>query len=161
MSHKNINVCISTVLLMNTFFLAASAGKDEGKTDFNTSLLSRLKSVEAEASEYKKKLAQQITLNEKLHGEIGGLKEDLDRISHSSRGESVNETLMHELKIERTQNSRLQLKICEMEKFLADYGLVWVGSNREREQGLLSSQYKVLILITITIVCIILFIVQR
>jgi hypothetical protein len=50
----------------------------------------------------------------------------------------VNETLLHELKIERTQNSRLQLKICEMEKFLADYGLVWVGSSREREQGLSS-----------------------
>jgi len=117
-------------------FSATSMGKEEIKTDFTTSLLSRLKSVEAEASEYKKKLAQQISLNEKLHGEIGGLKEDLDRISHSSKNESVTETLLHELKIERTQNSRLQLKICEMEKFLADYGLVWVGSSREREQGL-------------------------
>jgi len=119
-------------------FSATSMGKEEIKTDFTTSLLSRLKSVEAEASEYKKKLAQQISLNEKLNGEIGGLKEDLDRISHSSKNESVNETLLHELKIERTQNSRLQLKICEMEKFLADYGLVWVGSSREREQGLSS-----------------------
>ena len=35
-----------------------------------------------------------------------------------------------DLKSERDQSARLQLKICEMEKFLADYGLVWVGSGR-------------------------------
>jgi hypothetical protein len=42
-----------------------------------------------------------------------------------------------DLKSERDQSARLQLKICEMEKFLADYGLVWVGSGRHNGQYLM------------------------
>ena len=42
-----------------------------------------------------------------------------------------------DLKSERDQSARLQLKICEMEKFLADYGLVWVGSGRHNGQYLI------------------------
>ena len=40
-------------------------------------------------TDYKKKLAQQISLNEKLHGELSGLKEDLQRLARESSSQSL------------------------------------------------------------------------
>ena len=39
--------------------------------------------------DYKKKLAQQISLNERLHGEVNGLKEDVSRLSRESSSQSL------------------------------------------------------------------------
>ena len=39
--------------------------------------------------DYKKKLAQQISLNEKLHGEMSGFKEDLQRLARESSSQSL------------------------------------------------------------------------
>lgn len=104
---------------------------DSNKIDFTTSLLTRMKHLEAEAADYKKTLAHQISANEKLISEVEYLKSDIERLSQADSAEGNHGkrlSLLQELKLEREQNSRLQMKIYEMERFLADYGLVWVGS---------------------------------
>jgi hypothetical protein len=86
-------------------------------TDFTTTLLTRLKLVETEAKEARRKLVEQITYNGKLEREIVDLK------SFSVSPQDV----LDDLETARQQNRHLQHKIREMEKFLADYGLEWVG----------------------------------
>ena len=50
-------------------------------------------------------------------------------------GESQSTKLLEEVKELREVNEDLEAQLCDMEKFLADYGLVWVdigsGSGRE------------------------------
>ena len=84
-------------------------------TDFNTSLINRLKIVEKDAADMRKQLAQQLTLNERLHGEMNALKQQLKLIDNK---DASNEVLM-EFKSYKEKNSKLELQICEMEKFLA------------------------------------------
>lgn len=88
-------------------------------TDFNTSIISRLAAAESEVKEYRRKLAEQLEANTKLENEVGELRQLAD---------DPTETL-DELKAVRTQNKRLQNQIHEMEIFLSDYGLVWVGND--------------------------------
>eukprot|EP01031_Cornospumella_fuschlensis_P049827 gene49827-60992_t len=104
---------------------AQSSAKPALTTDFTTTLLQRLRVVEAEAAESRQLLSEQIVYNEKLEREIDALK----LITGNAGQAHINE--MEQL---RTQNLALKRQIAEMEGFLADYGLVWVGkqSNQER-----------------------------
>jgi hypothetical protein len=90
-----------------------------GNTDFNSSIINRLRVAETEVKEYRRKLVEQIEINTKLEDEIGELKQLADDPSDT----------LNELRDARTRNKRLQYQIHEMEAFLNDYGLVWVGND--------------------------------
>lgn len=93
------------------------ANSTTGPTDFNTSILTRLQTVEADNKNLRRQLAEQLSYNEKLEKDVVDLKS------------LVNdpEELKEELEYFRNKNRELQTKIKEMEAFLADYGLEWVG----------------------------------
>ena len=90
-----------------------------GGGDFNSSIIARLKQVEVDAKEARMKLAEQISINEKLREE----NETLRTLTTNP------DTAMKETTELRRQVTQLKVKIQEMEVFLGDYGLVWVGSN--------------------------------
>lgn len=87
-------------------------------TDFTTTIINRLKVVETEAKNARKQLAEQVVYNEKLELEIVNLQ----AVCAGSEG------VLDEMTALRKQNVNLKSKLREMEKFLSDYGLVWVGS---------------------------------
>ncbi len=89
--------------------------------DFTTSLVSRLKLVEAEAKESRRQLAQQISYNQKLEQEVIDLRCLVN----------TPDDLVEEVTDLKVHNRLLQHKIREMESFLSDYGLTWVGSGGE------------------------------
>jgi hypothetical protein len=90
-------------------------------TDFNSTILNRLKHVEVEAKESRKKIAELISENEALRQENSSLK---DMVSGSADAVAQINDLKY-------NNAKLQLKLQEMEHFLGDYGLLWVGHNRD------------------------------
>lgn len=87
-------------------------------SDFTSSLLQRLRIVENEAKESRQLLSEQISHNLKLEEEIKQLQMIVDQPSSK-----LNEEM---LKL-KSRNLELEQQISEMEEFLADYGLVWVG----------------------------------
>lgn len=97
-----------------------------GNVDFNTSILTRLKQVEMDAKDARYKLAEQITENEKLREENATLRS----ITSNSSG------ALDEIAELRQHNADLLYKLAEMEAFLGDYGLVWVGKNDHRHDDL-------------------------
>lgn len=104
------------------------APKGSSGTDFTSTLLQRLRIVEEEAAESRTKLAEQVMKNEKLEKQVALLK---------SLAKDPQEA-MQKLDGLRAENRRLQQQIDEMEEFLADYGLVWVGkygSNLVQQEG--------------------------
>ncbi|RYH05156.1 hypothetical protein EON65_45490 [archaeon] len=104
-----------------------SSSKPALTTDFTTSLLQRLRVVEAEASESRQILSEQIVYNEKLERELDTLR---SMTGGSGKGQVA------EIEKLRSENQSLKSQIAEMEGFLADYGLVWVGkqSNQPNSQ---------------------------
>ena len=98
---------------------ATKSRESENSSSFESSLLSRLTAAEIEAKTNRKRLEEQIEINCNLEKENEDLKIQID---------SPDE-VMYELKECRKQNSMLKQKVQEMEKFLSDYGLVWVGSD--------------------------------
>lgn len=98
--------------------LLAPKGAGGGDT-FTTSLLQRLRLVEAEASETRSRLAEQLLKNEKLENQVRLLK-SLTRDPQEA---------LRDLDALRAENGSLLAQIDEMEAFLADYGLVWVGKH--------------------------------
>lgn len=94
-------------------------------TDFNSTIIARLKHVETEAKESRQKLAEQILTNEKL------LEENLLLKSMISGSTGA----VDEVAKLKQQNSNLQSKIREMEAFLGDYGLVWVGNKANNDES--------------------------
>jgi hypothetical protein len=89
-------------------------------SDFNTSIITRLKQVEMEAKDMRMRLAEQIAINEKIIAENALLKSMVDNPDSATR----------EVGSLRRQVTQLKVKIVEMETFLGDYGLVWVGNNK-------------------------------
>jgi hypothetical protein len=107
--------------------VAAVASRPSSGGDFNTTILTRLKQVEQEAKDARSKLAEQIMINEKLRQENDTLKALVNNPDEAVR----------EADRLRRQVTQLKVKIEEMETFLGDYGLVWVGNNHPKgnEQG--------------------------
>jgi hypothetical protein len=89
-------------------------------SDFNTSIITRLKQVEMEAKDMRMRLAEQIAINEKIIAENALLKSMVENPDSATR----------EVGSLRRQVTQLKVKIVEMETFLGDYGLVWVGNNK-------------------------------
>ena len=123
------------------------------ESSFTTSLLARLTSVEKENKELRKQLAGTASKIDNLEHEnkkLNLLLEDKDeeeyrvtknkefeRESSVPRASATHEKsqgakLMDEVRELRGVNEELEAQLCEMEKFLADYGLVWVGNGGEK-----------------------------
>lgn len=105
---------------------ASSNSGDSAGSDFTTNLLQRLRVVEKEAKENREKLAAEVVKNQKL-------TEENTRLRRSS--EEPNYAL-NQLRAAKKENESLKLRLIEMEEFLADYGLVWVGKEGQRHGGL-------------------------
>jgi hypothetical protein len=91
-------------------------------TDFTTNLLQRLRVVEKEAKEMRERLAEEIRKNELLHDENEKLKKSTEEPGY----------ILQQMNHFKHENIKLAKKIIDMEEFLADYGLVWVGKNEEK-----------------------------
>lgn len=90
---------------------------ETSQTEFTTLLSSRLVAVEQENKELRRSLAQKTT-------RILSLEDERSQLTALLQSESRSVDLVKSLK---TENRRLQQQILEMEQFLADYGLTWVG----------------------------------
>jgi hypothetical protein len=95
---------------------------ESSQTEFTTLLSSRLVAVEQENKELRRALAQTST-------KVIALEEERSQLTELLRSENRNADLLKNLKGE---NRRLQHQILEMEQFLADYGLVWVGHKADQ-----------------------------
>jgi hypothetical protein len=89
----------------------------ECNSAFSTVMIERLRIVESEAKLLRRQLAEKCMHIQSLESENMELKESL----------SDDLYLFDEIKALKLQNTSLQTKICDMEEFLSDYGLVWVG----------------------------------
>lgn len=98
-------------------------------SEFTTLLSSRLVTVEQENKELRRQLAEKTS-------KIVNLEEERAQLLELLKSENRNADHLKSLKCE---NRRLQQQILEMEQFLADYGLAWVG-NRSEVQDSHSSQ---------------------
>ncbi len=92
--------------------------------DFTSSLINRLKVLESENKEQRKQLSQQIAENLKLEEKV--------RIFEESTSKQQKDHISKAQHLSR-ENRRLQQQIYEMESFLADYGLTWVGSQPDAD----------------------------
>jgi hypothetical protein len=97
--------------------LRKGGSSEETNGDFTTNLLKRLRLLEKEAKESRERLAAEVVKNEKL-------TEEVERLKRSSEEPGY---LLKQLNSSRQENKDLQRKLQEMEEFLADYGLIWVG----------------------------------
>ncbi len=93
-------------------------------TDFTTTILQRLRIVEAEAKDSRQQLAVQLTRNQQLEDEVTSLKAATDD----------SKDMIADMKKLKQENYSLKKKIQDMEDFLADYGLVWVGNDKKEQQ---------------------------
>lgn len=112
---------------------AAGGSSVSTSTDFTTTILQRLKVVEAEAKDHRSQLALQITKNQQLEEEVEELRKQQQATSISQSNPIIS-TLQSEIKILKHENSQLQKQIADMEDFLADYGLEWVGMGSKQEK---------------------------
>lgn len=102
--------------------VSAASSSSDASSDFTTNLLSRLRLVEKEAKENREKLAGEVLKNEKLTEEIARLKRSSEEPNYA----------LNQLRIAKKENEDLKQQLQEMEEFLSDYGLVWVGKQGER-----------------------------
>ena len=99
----------------------------EAPEDFSSTLLHRLTDLEQENKGLRHKLAEQIVRNQLLE-EVNRQREDLLRRLQEEDQREVMDHLQDE-------NTRLKCQLEEMESFLEDYGLVWVGSQQSEDQS--------------------------
>lgn len=85
--------------------------------DFISTLVQRLNLIETEAKDLRSKLSEQLVLNQKLQEENQLLTASVNNPNHLNK----------EIQRLSCENKHLQDQIQEMEVFLADYGLIWVG----------------------------------
>jgi UBX domain-containing protein 11 len=93
-------------------------------SDFNTSIINRLSNVENELKSLRKEYSSKLKLCNDLEAENYELRE---RFTSQS-------DVLAEMKLVRKKNELLQQQIKEMEDFLSDYGLEWVGNKPSAEK---------------------------
>ncbi len=91
--------------------------------DFNVSLIKRLNEAEETEKILRRQLAEVIMKNETLSRENRELKATLNASNENE--------LIEEIADLRYENNQYQNQIEEMENFLRDYGLEWVGNNQD------------------------------
>eukprot|EP01041_Mallomonas_annulata_P004926 gene4926-9825_t len=98
-----------------------SSDVNRDNIDFTTTILSRLTTTEGELKAIRQQLAEKIRHIDKLEQENSAMK----IIVHDKK---MNESSDQIIQLRR-ENTALSQQLIEMEQFLADYGLVWVGFN--------------------------------
>lgn len=104
---------------------AAGVSNDALREDLMGSMAKRLAVLEESA----RKLRQELVEKDK---EIANLRSHNEVLSRGV-GENGTSTLTNELRESRRENARLKSQIHDMETFLADYGLIWVGAREVPE----------------------------
>merc|ERR1719387_360568 len=94
-----------------------------------TSLAARLNKVEKLNAQQAANLAQKSKENDRLRLEVESYKANADG-SLITRYEELNQKLQEMTQ----QRDELKLQVGEMEEFLGDYGLHWVGSGKDRQK---------------------------
>eukprot|EP01038_Epipyxis_sp_PR26KG_P012841 gene12841-17215_t len=122
-SLKNPSNIIASVEVSKTDSNSSNPNENNG---FNANIVKRLAHVEQELKAAKIQLLEKTNENSKLNDELSELKMMCDTPAD----------VLKELRREKELNSTLRYKLAEMEKFLADYGLIWVGSNRNTEENI-------------------------
>ena len=91
-------------------------------TSVSQSIISRLADIEEECKLLRRSLAEKCLEIDKLNKENSTLRvlKNNDQIIKRMNNEIINC---------KKENSQLEYQIKEMESFLADYGLIWVGNN--------------------------------
>ena len=89
--------------------------------DFTTLLASKLANTEEENKELRNKLANSQVKIMRLEETVTELKDIVKKQTTTSE--------LNVIQCIRHENSQLQKQLMEMEQFLADYGLYWVGYN--------------------------------
>ena len=102
--------------------LSDSSSVPTSEKDFTTSLLTRLADAEAETKSMRKQLVEKITKLSAVERENVELRAVVDAPSH----------LIDELNFYKSENFHLEKQIVDMEEFLHDYGLQWVGNSTSR-----------------------------
>lgn len=91
--------------------------RNENDSDFTTSLLTRLADAEAETKSMRRQLVEKMGKVNSLESENAQLLALVEAPSH----------LVDEVNFYKTENDRLEAQIVDMNDFLRDYGLEWVG----------------------------------
>ena len=107
---------ISTTGFSNKLATAVSSATSS-ESDFTTTLLNRLADAEEETKSMRKQLVEKIKKLSIAERENAELRAVVDAPSH----------LIDELNHYKTENFNLEKQIVDMEEFLHDYGLEWVG----------------------------------
>ena len=94
-------------------------------TEFTTVLTARLADTEKENRELRRQLA--VATKEVIH-----LREERDRLNDLFEHSTDQASLIKKVK---SDNAYLHKQLLEMEQFLADYGLVWVGGSKHSDGG--------------------------
>jgi hypothetical protein len=102
----------------------------EGKAgDFTTLLASKLADTEKENKALRNRLAVSHMTITRLEGELREAKDVMK--TQAAHGSAESLQAIQDI---RHDNSCLQRQLMEMEQFLADYGLHWVGYDEQRQQ---------------------------
>jgi predicted RNA-binding protein with RPS1 domain len=91
--------------------------RNENDSDFTTTLLTRLADAEAETKSMRRQLVEKMGKVNSLESENAQLLALVEIPSH----------LVEEINFYKAENDRLEAQIVDMNDFLRDYGLEWVG----------------------------------
>lgn len=97
---------------------------------FNSSILSRLGLVEGDNKELRRQVAEKVIKIDQLERDNRSLKRQLDAANSSHKLQELTD----ELEEARAHGMELESTLEEMEQFLNDYGLVWVGTSSNAQQ---------------------------
>lgn len=118
----------STILNRQNDLLRGGDENNPSKPKDNTLIyIKRLEQVEAEARVLRNQLAKSTLAQEELEKENSRLKK---RISFFE----TNGDILCENRELREENESLQAELADIHKFLADYGLAWVGSESQQSR---------------------------
>lgn len=109
-----------------------SSDRAKPSADLTVSLLARLTDCESELKLNRRQLAEKLRRITELEDENRELKRQLQ----------APDEVYEELDFVKGQNEDLVHKLQEMEQFLSDYGLVWVGNNSKSSDDLVASESK-------------------
>ena len=111
---------------------AMSSDRPKPSSDLTVSLLARLTDCESELKLNRRQLAEKLRRVTELEDENRELKRQLQ----------APDEVYEELEFVKGQNEDLIHKLQEMEQFLSDYGLVWVGNNSNPSADSITNESK-------------------
>ena len=110
-----------------------SAPSSSDSSSFSASLLSRLSLVEGDNKDLRRQLAEKVLRIDQLERDNRRLKAQVEASSSATSTKVFD--LLTELETAQAYGADLESQVEEMEKFLGDYGLMWVGSQQQQASG--------------------------